>query len=226
MPLPLAAIAAIPAVIKGISGLAGVIKGNARAKRNIRPIENANALIAQNNAIAENDALVGMPQEQFNLANQGLQRNQAAGFRQLGRSANASAGLASLVRGGNDAVLNLGAQDAAMRMNNRRFAFGTRSALANEQNRVFDWNKRRKFQEEAAAAAEQIGAGRANAFGALTDLSQIGQSYLGGGAAKGTATGSNAGITNYLPNATLNDGYGGSQPSFNRYNKYSNHKFG
>jgi len=207
MPLPLL-LAAAPSIIKGIGGLAGMIKGNARAKRNIRPEENVNALISQNNAMAENDALVGMPQEQFNLANQGLQRNQAAGFRQLGRSANASAGLASLVRGGNDAALDLGAQDAAMRMNNRRFAFGTRSALAGEQNRVFDWNKRRKFQEEAAAAAEQIGSGKANAMGALTDLSQIGQAYLGGGKA-GTSPPT-----------------GATQPSFNRYNKYSNYKFG
>ena len=175
--LPLLALAAAPSIVKGISGLLGIGAGNRRARRNIRPVQQVNPLIAQNNAIAENDALVGMPQEQYNLANQNIQRNQSAGYRALGRSANPT-GLASLVRAGNDASLNLSAQDAGMRMNNRRFAFGTRGALANEQKDVFNWNSKAKYMEEAQAAAEQIGAGKANAFGALTDLSQLGQAAM------------------------------------------------
>lgn len=179
MAIPLGLIAAgIPSVLKGLGGLLGIGQGKARARRNTRPIENVNPLIAQNNAIAENDALVGLPQQQYNLINQGIQRNQAGAYRQLGRSANPSAGLASLVRGGNDAILNLGAQDANARMQNRRFAFGTRSALANEQNRVFDWNQRRKYLEEGQAASQQINSGKQNAFGGLTDLSQLAQSYF------------------------------------------------
>lgn len=177
-PIALAA-AAVPSLVKGISGLLGIGKGNRMAKRNVRPVEQVNPLIAQNAAMAENMARTGLPQEQFNISNQGLQRNLSAGVRSLGRSANPSAGLASIVRAGNDAVLNLGAQDAQARMQNQRFAFGQRAQLANEQNRVFDWNQRRKFQENAQAASEQLNTGRQNAFGSLTDASMLAQSYFG-----------------------------------------------
>lgn len=176
--LAAAGAAALPQVVKGISGLFQIGKGNRLARQNIRPTQVVNPLIAQNNAMAENNALVGLPQQQYNLINQGIQRNQAGGYMSLGRSANPSAGLAGLVRSGNDAILNLGAQDANARMQNERFAFGTRSALANEQNRVWDWNSRRKFQEQAAAAQALQGAGRQNEMGALDGLSSIGQGFL------------------------------------------------
>ena len=175
-----ALIAAAPSVIKGISGLFGSGKGKLRALQNTRPIEQVNSNIVKNNAMAEKMANEGLPAEQYNNILQGVNRNLSGGIRTLGRSANPSAGLNSLVRAQNDAILSLGSQDAQAKINNRRFAFGTRTALANEQNRVFDWNKRQKYLEEANAAAGQIGAGRQNAMGALTDLSQLGQAYITG----------------------------------------------
>jgi len=183
MPLPLVAslgIAAAPSILKGIGGLIGIGKGNRMAKANIRPIELVNSNIAKNAAMAEQMADTGLPQQQYNQAVQNIQRNQTGGYAALGRSANPSAGLNSLVRAGNDATLNLDVQDANARQNNQRFAFGQRAQLANEQNRVWDWNNRQKFRENAQAASETIRAGKSNAFGALSDLSQLGQSVASG----------------------------------------------
>lgn len=179
MPLPLALLAAgAPSVLKGVSGLLGIGAGKRRARRNIRPTAEVNENFLKNVALAENMGRTGLPQQQYNRAFQNIGRNQASAFNTLSRSANPSAGINSLLRSSNDAVLGLDMQDANARLNNQRFAFGQRANLAQDQQRVWNWNKRDKYNEEAQAAAEQIGAGRQNAFGALTDLSQLGQQYL------------------------------------------------
>lgn len=179
MPFPFAlAAAAAPSLIKGIGGLFGIGAGKRRARRNIRPVAEVNENYLKNVALAENMGRTGLPQQQYNRSLQNIGRNQASAFNTLSRSANPSAGINSLLRSSNDAVLNLDVQDANARLNNQRFAFGQRANLAQDQQRVFNWNKIAKYNEEAQAAAEQIGAGRQNSFGALTDLSQIGQQYL------------------------------------------------
>lgn len=176
--LAIAGISAIPSLVKGIGGLLGIGKGNRMARNNPRPILQVNENIAKNAAMAEQMARTGLPQQQYNQALQNQQRNFNGVTTALGRSANSSAGLAGLLRASNDAALNLDVQDANARQNNQRFAFGQRSALANEQNRVIDYNQVQKYRENAAAAAETINAGRQNAFGGLSDLSQIGAAYL------------------------------------------------
>jgi len=179
MPIPIAlaaaGISAIPSIIKGVSGLFQIGKGNRLAKQNVRPTQLVNENIAKNAAMAEQMANQGLPQAQYNQAIQGINRNQSGAYAGLGRSANPSAGLASLVRAGNDAVLGLTAADSQARIGNQRFAFGQRSALANEQKDVFNWNSKQKYIENAQAAAALQGAGRQNAFGGLSDLATIGQ---------------------------------------------------
>ena len=179
--IPLAAIAAVPSLVKSLAGLFQIGKGNRLAKQNVRPVQLVNENIAKNAAMAEQMANQGLPQEQYNQAVQGINRNQSGAYAGLGRSANPSAGLASLVRAGNDAVLGLNAADAQARIGNQRFAFGQRSALANEQKDVFNYNNKQKYNEQAQAAAALQGAGRQNAFGGLSDLATLGQTALNGG---------------------------------------------
>ena len=198
MPIPLllsAGIAAAPSLAKGVAGLIGIGKGNRMARENVRPVENVNANIAKNAAMAEQMAQVGLPQQQYNLAQQNLNRNLTSGIRTLGRSANPSAGVAGLLRASNDAALNLSAQDSQARMQNQRFAFGQRSQLANEENRVWDWNKRQNYLAKAKAASETLNAGRKNAFGALSDLSTLGQSLAGQASGAGDMSNQLGGLT-------------------------------
>lgn len=211
IPVALAAagISAIPSIIKGVSGLFQIGKGNRLAKQNIRPVQLVNENIAKNAAMAEQMAQQGLPQAQYNQAIQGINRNQSGAYAGLGRSANPSAGLASLVRAGNDAVLNLGAADAQARMQNQRFAFGQRSALAQEQKDAFNWNSKQKYNEQAQAAAALQGAGRQNAFGAASDLAQIGSSYLQNNGGKGESSSMPNQLGNLSPNQPTLYGYNG-----------------
>jgi len=207
MPIPLAlGIAAAPSIVKGIAGIAGIFKGNKMAKNNPFPTETVNQNYVKNSAIADQMALVGLPQQQYNNSIQNIGRNQSAVLNQLSRSNNSGAGLQSLLRASNDATMNLDAQDAQARLRNQGIAMQQRGILGQQQDKVWDWNNKQKYIQQANAAAAVQGAGRQNAFGALTDLSQLGQSYLGGqigGQNTGTQLpGQNGYINKYLPVAT------------------------
>lgn len=224
MPLPLLALAAAPSIIKGVAGIADIFGGKRRARNNVRPVAEVNENYLKNVALAENMGRTGLPQEQYNRSFQNIGRNQAVALNSLSRSANPGAGLQGLLRASNDATMGLDAQDANARLQNQRFAFGQRNNLAQEQQRVWNWNQKSRFQEEAQAASQQIGSGKQNAFGALTDLSTLGQNALASGSIGGQGgfnqQGSDGYINNVLPNATLNSPQQYSMPMNKYYNKF------
>ena len=184
MPLPLAIpliAAAIPSIAKIGQGIGQTSKGNKLAKQNIRPTYEIPKEFQQNLAIAENMAKIGLPQQEYNRAQQNFQRNQASALRQFGRMGNPR-GLAGIVRAGNDATLGLDVADAQARLSNQRNAMGFRSQIGNQQLAKQQWDKFQKFGEQADAAAALQGAGRQNTMGGLTELSQLGQmAMLNGG---------------------------------------------
>lgn len=176
-----ALIAAAPSVLKAGQGIMQGIKGNKLAKQNKRPTYEIPNEFKQNLAIAENMGRIGLPQQQYNQAQQNFQRNQASALRQFNRMGNPR-GLAGIVRAGNDATLGLDVADAEARMSNQRNAMGYRSQIGQQQLAKQQWDKFSKFQENADAAAALQGAGRQNVMGGLTELSQIGQiALLNGG---------------------------------------------
>jgi len=179
MPLPLLAIAGAGILAKGLTGIVQGLKARKLDKQNPFPTENANPIFQKNAAIAENMARTGLPQQQYNNALNNIQRNTAGVLTSFGRSGN-KGGLASILRGSNDAVLNLDAQDANARMQNQRFAFGQRTNLAQEENRVFDWNKRQKFLMLKTQSEALKGAGMQNLMGAFNDTTQLGAMGLMG----------------------------------------------
>jgi len=170
----------ISAGIAGIGALAKIWQGFSQKhqahkinKNNPFPTEQANPLYAQNLAIAENAAKVGLPQQQVIQAQQGFARSQNAGLRQLGRIGRPG-GVAGVVRAGNDAALGLGVADAQARMTNQRQTYGMRNQLANEQTRVWDWNNRQPFLAKTAQAQALLGAGQQNRMAGFNDLQNIG----------------------------------------------------
>lgn len=187
MPLPLIplAIAAIPSVLKTVQGIGQGIKGNKLAKQNKRPTYEIPKEFQQNLAIAENMGRIGLPQQEYNQAQQNFQRNQASALRQFNRMGNPR-GLAGIVRAGNDATLGLDVADAQARMSNQRNAMGYRSQIGNQRLAKQQWDKFQLFGEKADAAAALQGAGRQNTMGGLSELSQLGQlSMLNNGNSSG-----------------------------------------
>jgi hypothetical protein len=175
MPLTLAAVAAAPQIIKGIGGIFKNAKGKKLAKQNEFPDEAVNQNIIQNSAEADQMAQTGMPQAQYKNQQQAINTNQAGAVRLLANGNMPNSSLSSLTRAGNDATATLNSQDAVDRQQNQRFAIGQRGLLANEQNRVWDWNKRQRYLQNARAAAEYMRSGSQDISGALDNVSSIGQ---------------------------------------------------
>jgi hypothetical protein len=200
-----ALISAAPSVIKGISGIFQGAKGRKLAKQNVRPTYEIPKEFQQNLAIAENMGRVGLPQQQYNQAQQNFQRNQAGALRQFGRMGNPR-GLAGIVRAGNDATMNLDVADAQARLANQRAAMGYRGQMGQQQLAKQQWDKFGKYQENAAAASALMGAGRQNVMGGLSELSQVGQMYMYGNPGGGS---------NEMPN--LGDASTGAVPTVGNY---------
>ena len=183
------AISAIPSLVKGVQGIFQGVKGNKLAKRNVRPTYDIPQEFSQNLAIAENMGRVGLPQQQYNQAQQNFQRNQSGALRQFGRMGNPR-GLAGIVRAGNDASLGLDVADANARLQNQRSAMGFRNQMGQQELAKQQWDKFSKYQENAEAASALMGAGRQNTMGALSELSQVGQMAMAtGGFGKGRGKG-------------------------------------
>lgn len=171
MALPLLALGGIAA--KGLTSLIQGRRARKIEKNNPFVTEQVNPLLQQNVAEAENMARVGMPQEQFNNRLNLIQRGISGALSRFGRNGGSTGSLASIVRAGNDATADLVADDVREKQQNRRFLFGQRGILANEQKNVWDYNNKQKYAENAASIAQQIGAGKQNAFGALNDMTQL-----------------------------------------------------
>lgn len=210
LPLLPLAIAAAPSFIKGVSGIFGTARGKKLARQNQFPNEAVNQNLIQNAAMAEQMSRVGTPQQQYNNQMQAIDRNQTAGVRMLNRSANPSASAASLVRQGNIASNQINAQDAQERVGNQRLAMQQRGILAGEERRIFDVNKRQRYLQNAAAAAEAIGAGRQNFNNALGELSQVGQMAIMGQGGGPQSIGEAGGFGGFFGNGR----FGGTRASF------------
>jgi hypothetical protein len=149
---------------------------------------------------------VGLPQQQYNQAQQNFQRNQAGALRQFGRMGNPR-GLAGIVRAGNDASLGLDVADANARMSNQRNAMGYRSQMGQQQLAKQNYDKFMKYGEQADAAAALQGAGRQNVMGGLSELSQVGQMamYNGGFGGTGKSTVSPTYNANFSPSKFMSN---------------------
>lgn len=203
MPLPLiGAIAGANALIKLGSGLFQKAAANKIAKNNPFPNAFVQPEYEQNVALADNMARVGLPQEQYNNQLNLIGRNQAGGLATLGRSANPSAGLASLIRAGNDATMNLNAADANARQRNLMTFMQQRQILGGQRQSVWDWNNKQKYLSNLEKEQALRGAGNQNVMGALGDVTS-GASQL---ALMGGFGGANPTSTTGNPNPLFNNG--------------------
>lgn len=112
----------IPAAISAITGVYQAIKG-AKERREAKAAQRA-AMAQQEQLVAEANqrAMNGLPQEQYQKALQDIQRNQGYAIQQLRDRRTGVAGVGAVQQRSNDAVLGLDVQDAAARERNQRLA--------------------------------------------------------------------------------------------------------
>lgn len=202
-----AAIVGASAIGKGIYGASQNAKASEIERNNIRPTMGVQDEYRQNVATADQMSRIGLPQQQYLNQLNAINRNQAGALTTLGRSANPSAGLSSIVRAGNDATNNLNAQDAAARNRNTLMLLQQRGILAGAKQNAWNYNYADKYSENLAKSQAYRGAAAQNIGGALTGLGQAGMSALSGGLFGGNAPASQTGggimPAGYLGDANL-----------------------
>jgi hypothetical protein len=141
-------------------------KANDIQKNLKTPVDTIPDEFFQNREIAKQMAQVGMPQQQYNNAQNNINQTQAAALSTLGRSANPGANIGSIVRQGDNARQTLDAEDAQARQNNQRYFVQENAKLGarkdqQEQSNVFDpytrdFNQMQAYRGAAATAQNNV----------------------------------------------------------------------
>lgn len=206
----------LPAIVTGASALFGIGQGASQRRRaneleaqNVRPNFRPSAELRENQAMARQQARIGLPDEVYNNQINQIQQNFATGLRQLGSRGNTPYNVNSFVRANNQATANLNAQDAQYRLQGQQNLMSANRALAQEQRMEFQ-SQMQNYQQNAQNIANLRRAGNQNMFGAISMLGQaalggvfngLGQGGSGGGirATANVNTTPSAGMVNSVP---------------------------
>lgn len=184
MALPLAAIGLGLSAAGSLAGLGFGISQRAQARRlernNQLPMTSVNNNILQNVAQAEQMARTGLPSQVYNNQLNQINTGLTAGLRQVGRLGSASS-VASVLRGYNAGLGALNASDAQNMQANQRLLMQQRGLLANEQERVFNWNRAQPYLRTMQQVASLRNAGNQNIFGAIGNIAGMGMNLAGSG---------------------------------------------
>lgn len=174
------------ALLGGVFGLSQLNRARKLEKNNILPIDRVNQNILQNQALARQQAQIGIASQQYNNILNQQQGNLATVLNTASRSGQ-NINVGGLLRQANQATLNLNSQDAQARQQNQRLLMQQNQAVAQEEQRVFNWNKAQPYLRTAQQVASLRNAGTQNLFSGIGTVAQMGIGgafdNLGGGQA-------------------------------------------
>lgn len=176
MPLPLLAIGA-----GTLFGAAQTFAASRMERNNPFQARTVNSLIANNAAQAQNQAQIGIAQQQYNNARNQQAQNLATVLGTASRTGR-NIPLAGLLRQGNLSTQQLNATDAQARQQNQRYAAQQNQVLAQEQQNVRSYNIEQPYLRRQQQAAETRSSGISNIFGGIGAATSIGL-MTGGNAA-------------------------------------------
>ncbi len=198
-------IALAAAGLGGLFGIGQKLQASRIEKNNPFQARTVNSLIAGNAAQAQNQARIGIAEQQYqNALNQ--QNQNLSNILGVASRSGRNIPLAGLLRQSNLATQNLNSQDAQARQQNQRFAMQQNQVLAQEQQNVRKYNVEDPYMRKMQQAAELRNAGNQNIFGALGMAAQ--SSMMSG-----------------LNNTNVN-GTSGQGNFFNTLNTYGRQNFG
>lgn len=180
------------AASQGVSGLISTIIGASQKKQGKKllkgltfPEETIPEEVIQNQNKANQMAATGLPSEQYNRAMRDIQRQQLTALRYAGNRRGALMALPAITQGTNDANLNLNAADAQQKIANQKTAMDVNNNVANWKTRLFDVNKRRKYDRDYEYAMSLLGMGNQNLVGGIDRIGAAGSSLIGMGGGNG-----------------------------------------
>lgn len=182
MPLPLlagAALAAIPSIFSGISGMSQAKRGRKLAESNIRPVYRRPGEVDEALALAERSYSNGVMPGSAAIQNQ----IQAGGAGMLNSATQAATSSSDILDAVTKINYNQGQQFNALGVNEAQYKMqqmqNLQSQLQNSAgytDKEFAYNKDQPYQDTAAQASALIGAGNQNIGGAVNGLASIGTS--------------------------------------------------
>lgn len=186
MPIP-ALLAAAPLIAKGVTGAVSAIrglfqKGRARklAEQNVRPIEEIQPEFIANQQLAQKKANEGMGGAQYEQAKQDISRQAAEAVNRTQSRRGALGAISAVQSAAGKQQLGLDVQSEALRTANQRQLMNVNLQTAQEKKRLWDWNFRQKYIENAQAIRALAGAGEANVQGGLNTFLSAGAQYGAG----------------------------------------------
>lgn len=185
-------------LLGSLFGLSQTARANRLERNNPLPITQVNQNILANQLQARQMAQVGLAQEQYNQALQQQQNNLSNVLSSASRTGR-NIPVAGILRQANQATQNLNVQDAMARQTNQRLLMQQNQNLANEQLRVWNWNKAQPYLRTAQQVASMRNAGIQNIFGGIGGITQMAL----GGAYDDSDGGQTQGINPYSFNQRL-----------------------
>lgn len=149
------------------SGLSQKKKANALLKGNQYPTATVPEAELQNQAMAKNQALGGLPSVTYQNMMKDIERqkNQAIAGQQDRRSAEQT--IAATQQNADDANQNVNSQDAIQRIQNQRTLYGVNSQVGAYQDKAADWNQRNKYNQNYAYGMSLLGQGNQNVISGI-----------------------------------------------------------
>lgn len=186
--LDTAIIAGIPAIYKFFESR----KQSREAKKLLktpRPVREIAGGVVDNLALAKNRYAQDMPGSgQLKNDIYGSSANAANMAIQSGQSPSSIMSTISSVNANQlDKFGELNRYNAEYRDRGLQTLMGANSALANEQNQAWDWNKKQKYLSDMLAASALQNASKRNVFSAINDVANIGVGLLGNAKSTGIA---------------------------------------
>lgn len=175
---------ALPGIVGGLAGIGFGIGQKIQArkieKNNIMPLTSVDPNLVKNVGQAELMAQQGMTSQAYNNAANQLNSGFTSSLRQAGRMGG-TASIASILRANQVGFNNLTAQNAQLQQQNQRIAMQSRSALAQDNQRVFNWNLANPYLRKVQQVATMRNAGNTNIFGGIGALASAASSGLSNG---------------------------------------------
>lgn len=175
----------------GVNAIGGIIKGFMGAKQKKQgkkllnslqfPEEQLSSELIENQNLARQTAASGLPAEQYAKAMKDIQRNQLTSFKSAKDRRGGLGSVAGIQQASNDATLNLNAKDAEMKIDNQGRLMNVNNQIAGWKSKLFDVNKRQKYNMDYNYAQGLIGAGNQNIMSGIDQgTSGVGQALISG----------------------------------------------
>lgn len=152
-------------VLGAISLVSGIVQKNKAKKlekENERPRESVPASALRAEALAKQYASYGLPSAVKMQAEKDIQRSAATAQNNATERRGGMEAVGAIQQGVTDATNQLAAQDATQQAGKQGALISQENQMAGWEDKVWDWNSRAKYEENAAAIRALKGAGAEN----------------------------------------------------------------